>query len=148
MLVKRRGVSEIISTIIIILIVSIAGSLLFAYSAETFQRQQNTFLADNERTITLAEEKFRVSAVYWSGAGDVLDVAVYNYGLDDMDVTDIYIDGVRVETYTSGRNEVILTEKIKRVVFTSPVTVSLGETYTITVVSSNGVTRTDNWEAE
>lgn len=148
MLVQRRGVSEIISTIILILIVSVAGSLLFAYSAEFFQREQDTIITDNQRTIDQAEERFRISAVYWSGAGNVLDIAVYNYGSDDMDITDIYVDNIRVQTYTSGRDELIKTEKIKRIVFTSPVTITLGETYAITIVSSNGVTQTDNWEAE
>ena len=148
MLLKRRGVSEIISTIVLILIVSVSGSLLFAYSADFFQGQQDVILTDNERTIDQAEERFRISTVFWSGAGDVLDIAVYNYGMDDMEITDIYVDGVRVQTYTSGRNEIIYTEKIKRIVFTSPVTITLGEGYTINIVSSNGVTQIDNWEAE
>ena len=63
-------------------------------------------------------------------------------------VQDIYINNVRVQNYTSGRNEMILTEDIKRIIFTSPVTVTLGEGYTINIVSSNGVSRIDNWEAE
>ncbi len=148
MLMKRRGVSEIISTIILILIVSVSGSLLFAYSADFIQGQQDSIITENERTIDQAEERFRIAAVFWSGSGDVLDIAVYNYGLDDMEITDIYVDGIRVQTYTSGRNEIIYTEKIKRIVFTSPVTITLGEGYTINIVSSNGVTQIDNWEAE
>lgn len=148
MVCKRRGVSEIISTIIVILIVSIAGSLLFAYSAETFQRQQSMVLSDSERTVISVEERVKITAVHWSGVGNTLDVAVYNYGSDDTEIEDIYINGVRVQTYTSGRNEIILTEKIKRIVFTSPVTITLGESYTITVVTGNGISRTDNWDAE
>ncbi len=148
MLLKRRGVSEIISTIILILIVSVAGSLLFAYSADFFQGQQDSIISENERTIDQSEERFRISTVFWSGAGDVLDIAVYNYGIDDMEITDIYVDGVRVQTYTSGRNEIIYTEKIKRIVFTSPVSITLGEGYTINIVSGKGVSQIDNWEAE
>ncbi len=65
-----------------------------------------------------------------------------------MAISDIYIDGVRVQIYTSGRNEIIYTEKIKRIVFTSPVTITLGEGYTINIVSGNGVSQINNWEAE
>ena len=148
MLSKRRGVSEIISTIILILIVSASGSLLFAYSADYFQEQQDSIITENERTIDQAEERFRITAVFWNGADNVLDIAVYNYGLDDLEITDVYVDGVRVQTYASGRNEIIYTEKIKRIVFTSPVTITLGEGYTINIVSSNGVSQINNWEAD
>ncbi len=145
---KRRGVSEIISTIILILIVSVVGSLLFAYSAGFFQEQQTTVISDNVLATNQAEERFRISAVYWSGAGDVIDVAVYNYGIDDISIDDVYVDGKRVQTYTSGRYEEIRTDKIRRIVFTSPITITGGESYTLNIVSSNGVSRVDNWEAE
>ena len=144
---KRRGVSEIISTIILILIVSIAGSLLFAYSAGFFQGQQDSVLRENELSVNQAEERFKVTVVSWNGVDNDLDITVYNYVLDDIEISDIYINGVRVQTYTSGRNEVILTEKIRRIIFTSPVTIISGEGYTINIVSSNGVSKTNNWEA-
>lgn len=147
MFLKRRGVSEIISTIILILIVSVSGSLLFVYSSGYFQEQQDTILRENELSVNQAEERFRITAVLWNGVDDALDIAVYNYGQADLAITDIYVDGVRVQTYTSGRNEIILTEKIKRIIFTSPVTITLGESYTINIVSTNGVTNIDNWEA-
>jgi hypothetical protein len=41
----------------------------------------------------------------------------------------------------------ILTEKYLRVAFTSPVTIVAGETYSINVVSSNGVKKVGDWEA-
>jgi len=147
MFVKRRGVSEIISTIIIILIVSVAGSLLFTYSSVLFQRQQDTAIRENKLSTVQAQELFRFSAVWWNGNDDLLNVTVYNYGKLDIDISDIYIDGVRVQTYFFGRNELILTEKYLRVVFTSPVTIVAGETYSINVVSSNGVKKVGDWEA-
>jgi len=148
MFIKRRGVSEIISTIIIILIVSVSGSLLFVYSSGFFQEQQDSILRENELSVNQAEERFRISTVLWNGVDDDLNIAVYSYGKADLAINDIYIDGVRVQTYTSGRNDVIRTDKIKRIIFTSPVTITLGESYTINIVSSNGVSEIDNWEAE
>ena len=144
---KRRGVSEIISTIIIILIVSVAGSLLFTYSSVLFQRQQGTAIRENKLYTVQAQELFRFTAVWWNGNDDLLNVTVYNYGKLDIDISDIYIDGVRVEVYFFGRGELILTEKYLRVAFTSPVTIVAGETYRINVVSSNGVKKVENWEA-
>ncbi len=147
MIVKRRGVSEIISTIIIILIVSVAGSLLFTYSSEVFQRQQDRAIRENKLSVDQAQELFRFTAVWWDGNDDLLNITVYNYGMLDIDISDIYIDGVRVQTYFFGRNELILTEKYLRVAFTSPVTIVAGETYSINIVSSNGVKKVGNWEA-
>jgi flagellin-like protein len=147
MFVQRRGVSEIISTIIIILIVSVAGSLLFTYSSVLFQRQQDTAIRENKLSTVQAQELFRFTAVWWNGNDDLLNVTVYNYGKLDIDISDIYIDGVRVQTYFFGRNELILTEKYLRVAFTSPVTIVAGETYSINVVSRNGVKKVGDWEA-
>ena len=148
MFMKRRGVSEIISTIIIILIVSVSGSVLFVYSSGFFQEQQDSVLRESELSVNQAEEKFRVSSVLWNGVDDDLDIAVYNYGKADLKITDVYVDGVRVQTFTSGRNDLILTNKIKRIIFTSPVTITLGDSYTLNIVSSNGVSEIDNWEVE
>ncbi|MCK5343489.1 MAG: hypothetical protein KAR20_08795, partial [Candidatus Heimdallarchaeota archaeon] len=67
MIVKRRGISEIISTIIIILVVSIAGSLLFTYSSELFQRQQDKALLENSLSTNQAQERFNIIAVWWNG---------------------------------------------------------------------------------
>ena len=147
MIVKRRGVSEIISTIIIILIVSVAGSLLFTYSSGLFQRQQSKAISENKLSTDQAQERFIFTAVWWNGNDDLLNITVYNYGNLDIEITDIYVDGVRVQTYFFGRNEEILTEKYLRVAFTSPVTIIDGETYTINIVSSNGVKKVDSWEA-
>jgi len=145
--VKRRGVSEIISTIIIILIVSVAGSLLFTYSTGLFQGQQDKAIRDNKLSTDQAQERIRMTAVWWNGNDDLLNITVYNYGMLDLDISDIYVDGVRVQTYFFGRNEVILTEKYLKVAFTSPVTIIDGESYTINIVSSNGVKKVENWEA-
>lgn len=144
---KRRGVSEIISTVIIILIVSVAGSLLFTYSSGQFQEQQSRAISDNKLSTDQAQERFRITAVWWNGNEDLLNITVYNYGTLDIEISDIYIDGVRVQTYFFGRNELCLTEKYLRVAFTSPVTIVTGETYGINIVSSNGVKKVGNWEA-
>ena len=147
MIVKRRGVSEIISTIIIILIVSVAGSLLFTYSLELFQKQQDKALLENRLSTNQIQERFKFIAVWWNGNDDLLNITVYNYGTLDVEISDIYIDGVRVQTFFFGRNEVILTENYLKVAFTSPVTLVVGKTYSFKIVSSNGVKKVANWEA-
>lgn len=147
MIVKRRGVSEIISTIIIILIVSIAGSLLFTYSSGLFQGQQDKALKENKLSADQVQERYKLTTVWWNGNDNLLNITVYNYGTLDIEISDIYINGVRVQIYFFGRNEVILSGKYLRVAFTSPVSIVYGETYSFNLVSNNGVKKIANWEA-
>jgi len=145
--VKRRGVSEIISTIMLILIVSIAGTYLFSYSSTYIQRQSNQFIINNEVTIGTAQERFTVTAVWWGGSGDFLNITVYNFGQNDIEIADIYIDGARVSTYSFGRNTLILTEDLLQIGFTSPITVMGNTEYKITIASGRGESETIYWEA-
>jgi len=145
--VKRRGISEIISTIILILIVSVAGTYLFAYSTTYIQTQSDQFLSDNEITVGKAQERFTVTTVWWSGSGQFLNLTIYNYGQNDIAVSDIYIDGVRVSDYSFGRNAKILTGDLQQIGVNSPITITSGVSYKISIVSSRGVSKSVYWEA-
>lgn len=102
---------------------------------------------ENSLSTNQAQERFKIIAVWWNGNDDLLNITVYNYGTLDLEISDIYIDGVRVQTYFFGRNELILSEKYLRIAFTSPVTPVVGETYSFNIVSSNGVKKVTSWEA-
>jgi flagellin-like protein len=145
--VKRRGVSEIIATIILIMIVSIAGTLLFAYSSTYIQNLNDQYQENNDLTIGTAQERFTITTVWWSGSDDFLNITVYNFGQNDIKITDIYIDGVQVSTYAFGRDTLILTEKILQLGVTSPVTITDGAEYRVTIVSERGVSEIVYWEA-
>ena len=144
---KRRGVSEIIATIILIMIVSIAGTLLFAYSSNYIQDLNDQYQRNNQITIGTAQERFTVTTVWWSGLDDFLNITVYNYGQNDIQITDVYVDGVQVSTYSFGRDTLILTEKLLQIGFTSPVAIVDGVEYRITIVSKRGVSEIVYWEA-
>ena len=90
MIVKRRGVSEIISTIIIILIVSIAGSLLFTYSSGLFQGQQDKALKENKLSTDQVQERYKLTTVWWNGNDNLLNITVYNYGTLDIEIRYIF----------------------------------------------------------
>jgi hypothetical protein len=138
MYTKRRGVSEIISTIMIILIVSIAGSYLFVYATGLFQKQQDDFIKTKEISTVKAQERFKVTAIWWSG---------YNYGIHDIEINDVYIDGIRVKQYTFGRNIQLKTEDILQIAFDSPISIVPGRKYSIILVTSNGVSKKIEWGA-
>jgi archaellum component FlaF (FlaF/FlaG flagellin family) len=147
MYTKRRGVSEIISTIMIILIVSIAGSYLFVYATGLFQKQQDDFIKTKELSTVKAQERFKVTAIWWSGTNDLLNISVYNYGIHDIEINDVYIDGIRVKQYTFGRNIQLKTEDILQIAFDSPISIVPGRKYSIILVTSNGVSKKIEWGA-
>ena len=144
---KRRGVSEIISTIMIILIVSVAGSYLFVYATGLFQKQQDDFIQTKEQSTIKAKERFKVTAIWWGGSNNLLNISVYNYGVNDIEINEIYIDGIRVKQFVFGRNSPLRTEDILQIAFDSPVSIVSGRQYTIVLVTSNGVPKTIEWSA-
>jgi len=145
--VKRRGVSEIISTIIIILIVSVAGTYLFSYSMDLFQEYNDDYFRETELVIGQTRERFNVPAIWWDQSSNLLNITVYNFGEIDLSLSDVYINGIRVTSYSSGRDTKILTGSLHQVVFSSPVGISDGEEYRIRVVSNRGVVRVFDWKA-
>jgi len=87
-----------------------------------------------------AQERFRATAAWWSGSGNQFRVTVLNYGQNMVQVSDVYVNGQRVTTWSSGRNTDIYVGAMTNLIFTSPTSVVSGATYTITIVSKNGVT--------
>jgi hypothetical protein len=147
MYTKRRGVSEIISTLMIILIVSIAGSYLFVYATSLFQKQQDDFIKNEELSTVKTRERFKITAIWWSGTDNLLNISVYNYGVNDIEINDIYVDGIRVKQYYFGRNSLLKTENILQIAFDSPKSVVAGRQYSIIIVTKNGVSKTVEWGA-
>jgi archaellum component FlaF (FlaF/FlaG flagellin family) len=129
------------------MIVSIAGTYLFAYSTNYIQTQNDQYLTNNELELGQTQERFTVSSVWWRGTDNFLNITVYNFGQNDIEVSDVYVNGIRVSSYSHGRDTLILTEKLLQVGFTSPVAIISGSEYKITVVSSRGVTEIIYWSA-
>ena len=144
---RRRAVSEIIASLMLLLIVSALGTALYSYTLTITQGPHDDLTSEMSRASERAQERVRVIAVWWSGTGDLLNVTVLNYGRIDVGIADVYVNGERVTAYSFGRDEVIYTQKWGRVVFTSPKPITSGSTYEITVVSENGVPNVYIWES-
>lgn len=143
---ERKAVTEIVSTILIIFIVSAAGSYLFSYSTHLFQETQDQQLRQTELRTNRIMERFRVLSVIEDAETDFLNVTVYNYGANDVAVSDIYLNGVHVASF-SYASQVINSGRYRTIGFTSPIEVASGTAYRVTIVSERGVTKTYEWEA-
>ena len=140
-----RGVSEVVASLILLLIVTTLGTFLYSYTLTSTGLQQDYLRSQVELESERAGERFRIVSVLWLG-GDRLNVTILNYGLIDIAIVDVYIDGVRVSTYYGGRGEEIYTSELGWICFDSPIPIEADSTYEITIVSERGVTHVYLWE--
>lgn|GEM_PF-1419440 len=148
LLQDKRGVSEVIASLMMILIVAAAGAILYAYSLTTFSSTGTSFQLQMDRGQERARERFIIVAVWWRGTDNQLNVTVLNYGKIDLAVDAVYIDGTPVTGFSTGQGTTITTDKLGCINFTSPVTIQNGQTYEITAVTERGSRNVDNWKAE
>lgn len=144
---RSRAVSEIVASLMLLLIVSALGTALYSYTLTISQVQHDELTSEMSRATERAQERVRVIAVWWSGTGDLLNMTVLNYGRVDVGIADVYVNDERVISYSFGRDEVIYTQKWAMLGFTSPKPITSGSTYEITIVSENGVPSVYVWES-
>ena len=99
---SRRGVSEVISTVILTAVVMTIGTSIWFYAQSATSVMTNTYVNETFSTMKEVLERFTVEHVSNNTARTALYVWVYNYGEVDVEV-DVYatIDG---ETYSSDVN--------------------------------------------
>jgi len=144
---RERAVSEVLASLILLLIVSVLGTSLYSYTLTATGFQQSALQGEVRRDAERAQERFKVIAVWWSGSGDLLNLTVLNYGKLDLKIVDIYVNGKRATVFHSGRGDEIYTLRWKRISFNSPVSISADTSYEIVVVSERGVSIVHSWES-
>lgn len=144
--IRKRAVSEVISSLILLMIVSILGTYLYTYTLNSTGFQRNIIEGDIERKEERAQEKFSVTAVWFSNISDLMNLTILNFGKLDTKIAAIYINNERVTDYFSGFETTIVTSGLKSTSFTPPVSISSGELYEIVVVSKRGVSHVFYWK--
>jgi hypothetical protein len=142
---NKGGVSEIIASLILILIVSSAGVIAYSYSIGAFSSTTSFFQLDTNLKEKQAQERFAIIAV-WSNPPNQLNLTVLNYGQIDLTIDTVYINWTSVTNYKSGWRTTIGNGALIQVSFTSPVSIQSGSTYSIVVVSTRGSKNAINWK--
>ncbi|MFC1803146.1 hypothetical protein ACFL0D_04165 [Thermoproteota archaeon] len=136
---KRRAIGEIIAALILILIASLAGVLLFTTSVRTSNVQGKILRTQIQTESESAQERFQVlNAV---NEGNTFKIWVYNYGKVDVEIVDVYINGVR----TDLSNKTPISSETPPLKITVTVSGVSGPNYKITVVSERGVKNVSDW---
>jgi len=142
----KRGVSEVVASLMMIVLVLIASVAVYSYSVNTFgssssSNQLNTALKEEQ-----ARERLSIIAVWWDNASQ-LNVTVLNYGKIELVIDAVYVDGVHASAYISGKGDTLLRGGIAAVRFASPVSIADGHTYEITAITERGSRDVVHWEA-
>jgi hypothetical protein len=139
LLQKRFGVSEIVASLVLLLIVSSLGVFLYTVTTSTTNTQIDIARTEANREIQRALERFRIVAA--SKENDNYTIAVLNYGDIDITISDIYING---EILTSP-SEDLQSLELKLIYF--EYTSATNSTLMITIVSDRGISHSYSYNS-
>jgi archaellum component FlaF (FlaF/FlaG flagellin family) len=144
---RHRAVSEVISSLIILLVVSVSGTFLYSNALTTMGNQENFLRRELRIEMGKAQERIRIVSALGSVSMDTLNITFLNYGKLDVKIIDIYVEGARVTSYISGRGNEVLTLDLGTVSFTSPVSFVDDANYDLVIVSERGATYAYSWRS-
>jgi archaellum component FlaF (FlaF/FlaG flagellin family) len=144
---RRTAISEVVASLVILLIISVLGTSLYSFSMTVMHSQQENLQNDIEIETARAKERLKVVYVVWDGSSDDLNVSVLNCGRLEMRIVDLYVNGVKVSTYLGGLGGVIPTSGLTTVSFTSPVGIASDSLYQFVIISERGVTHVHSWRS-
>ena len=141
---RRLGISELYSSLILLVIISTMGSIVYSYTLETTVNYEQHFSEQNSKELKRILE--RIELVDFTSINVDFNVSIYNYGEFNSSIDNIYINDIMVDNYYMGINENIAPYTILRISFASPVMINDGDIFNIKIVSSNGVVKSYDWE--
>jgi hypothetical protein len=112
---KRRALSEVISTVLLSGVVLAIGGAIWAYSLGATTAIADGYINDTLSLVNEIVERFNVEHIQYQSGSDTLKVWIYNYGEVDTTV-DVYITvNATIERHSYG--ESISSEQVKAVSF-------------------------------
>jgi len=91
----RRGVSEIISALLMILIAASLGVTIYLFFTIQFSTEVSNLTNLYEYRNDVLATKFKVTWSYYLSTNNTLVIYVYNYGDKVVEIDSVYIDGDR-----------------------------------------------------
>ena len=145
---SKKGVSEVVASLVVLLIISILGTSIYSVSVTMMQIQRDTIKWTTNIESEKDLEKIRALYVNWNSTDDELEIFYLNYGSLVINIADIYLNGFRVLNYVEGRNVPIQISDIDTIKIESPITITKGELYEVTIVTGRGASHVYNWQPQ
>ena len=143
---SKKGVSEVVASLVVLLIVSILGTSIYSVSVTTMQKQRDAIKWTSNIESKKHMEKIRTLYVNWNSTDDELEIYFLNYGNIVINIADIYLNGFRVLNYIEGRNVPVQTSDIDTIKIELPITITTGELCEVIIVTGRGVSHVYNWQ--
>ena len=142
----KRGLSEVVASLTMIVLVLIASVAVYSLSVDTLGSSSSLFQMHTALREEQARERLSILAVWWDGASQ-LNVTVLNCGKIELVIDAVYINGVQASAYTSGNGETVAKGSIASIKFASSVLIVDGQTYEIAAVTERGSRDAVYWKA-
>jgi flagellin-like protein len=143
---NRRGVSEIIASLILLLIVTSAGVVAYSISLTAFSSSTSDFQLQTSLREEKARERFLIISIRNTTMVNQLNLTIFNYGEIEVTIDSAYVKGTKVIDL-AGKGVIVGKEQLTTVQFVSPVSIQSGVTYEILVASSRGGKNAVFWKA-
>lgn len=143
---NKKGVSEVIASLVLILIVTAAGVVIYAYSVGAFGLSSSYFHQQTTLNEEQARERFLIVRV-WRDASNQFNLTILNYGQIDVAVNSVYVNGTAVTDFISGRGDSVGPSELVWVKFISPLIIQPGSIQEILVVTERGGKNAVFWKA-
>jgi FlaG/FlaF family flagellin (archaellin) len=143
---NKKGVSEVIASLILMLIVSVAGVIVYSYSLGTFNSSSSFLQSQTSNEEERTQERFSIIAVWWSTSNQ-LNLTVLNYGRIEVAIDAVYVNGTAVSAFLSGKGITVGAGQLVWVKFTSPFSILSGNVHEILAVSERGGKNAVFWKA-
>ena len=143
---SKRGVSEIIASMVLVLIVSSAGIVAYSYSISAFSSSTSFFSLDMNSAEQQAQERFNVVAI-WFNQPNQMNLTILNYGQIGLAIDAVYVNWTSVTNYSAGRRITFGNGALLQLSFSSPISIQSGSVYEIITVSTRGTQNAISWKA-
>ena len=149
MLTGRKAIGEIVGALTLMLIVSIAGTLLFTISLRSQDEQGNILRSQIKEEGDSAQERFTNLHTYVKKISDDLyevHIFIYNYGEIEVRIKSIYINnpenGETININLDDAEGLLRSNQIKHIIKNIDREFSV---YEINLVSERGVKNVSKW---
>lgn len=106
---NRRGVSEIVASMVLLVITASLGLILYNMALSATGSQESSLVYETDYQEQISSERFSILSVART-TDDKINIDVMNYGKIDIILSDVYVNGVRVVPFTALT---IYTQEIK-----------------------------------
>lgn len=145
-MIARRGVSEIVASLMILLTVTSLSVVLYNYALSSSSSQTYDLIDETKRQEYLAQERIAVLSV--NRISDLnsnprFNLTFINYGKIDVTIDTLYINNVKINSFSMSSE---ITEYLKINYIVTEYQISSTGEYRILLVSNRGVVAAYTWK--